>query len=41
MESVSERGVVSVKEQLADGMPLMILYGHKNWVRLPPVVSSR
>ena len=32
IEMVSERGVTSVKEQLADGMPLVILYGHKNWV---------
>ena len=38
VETVSDRGVTTVKEQLADGMPLMILYGHKNWVRL---ASSR
>ena len=33
VKTVETRGDVQ-KEVLADGMPQMILYGHKNWVRL-------
>jgi hypothetical protein len=40
VKEVHTKGDVQ-KEVLADGMPQMILYGHKNWVRLASSHNAR
>ena len=40
VKTVERKGDVQ-KEVLADGMPQMILYGHKNWVRLASSHNAR
>ena len=40
VKTVERKGDVQ-KEVLADGMPQMILYGHKNWVRLASRHNAR
>ena len=41
LERARSLSVQVQKEVLADGMPQMILYGHKNWVRLASSHNAR